>query len=253
MRTSLFALLPLVTLVGCFSKTLPDTTTTTTPTKPAESTTAYEVADMAPSLSAQSDGGHIRVYAALFGKSGAFLELAATDTLTATVGSETHRLLEVKEGNAIHYEADFAQPALAVAATISFVRADGRHGGESQVMVPAPFAMTLSPAPAVSHTGTLAIDVPGLGASGTESLEIELNGVCLKNGKQSAIVSVRSEKALLDMSVVPLADATAPECDVEMGVKAQNAGQVDPAFRHDVLVTEFQGVQRRVATTHLTK
>jgi hypothetical protein len=246
MRNFLLALVPVLSLVGCSFKSVDAP-------PPAESTSSHEITDMRASLSAQSEGDKIRVYAALLVKSGAFLDLASGDSLTATVGTETHALARVAEGDKIHYEADFTQPPTAVAATISFHRADGRRGGDSQVMVPAPFNLTVTPAASVSHTGSLSLDVPGVGTSANDFLNVDVTGVCVRDGQQTISVTVTKEKALLDMTQVTLADAKVAECDLELSVQALQSGHVDPAFAPDIFVTQFQGVQRRVTKTHMTK
>lgn len=246
MRTFLLALLPVVSLVACTIKPVGAP-------PPAQSTSGYEITDMRASLSAQSEGDHIRVYAALLEKGGAFLDLSSSDSLSATVGAETHPLARIAEGDKIHYEADFAQPTTAVAASISFHRADGRRGGESQVMVPAPFSLTVTPTASVSHTGSLSLDVPGVGSSSNDFLNVDVTGVCVRDGQQTISVTVTKEKALLDMTLVTLADTKVAECDLELSVQAEQSGHVDPAFAPDIFVTQFQGVQRRVTKTHMTK
>ena len=160
---------------------------------PSETSSKYEIADISPSLSAQSDGAQITVYAALF-KGGAFLELSPGDTLTGTVGSETHTLAEVKEGESIHYTATFAQPATPVQATVSFARADGRRGGDSTVLVPAPFTVATAPA-TVSHQGSVSLTLTGIGV---DELDTEVRGVCVKDGESQLYSPVQAGGARLD-------------------------------------------------------
>ena len=217
-------------------------------TPPSETSSKYEIADISPSLSAQSDGAQITVYAALF-KGGAFLELSPGDTLTGTVGSETHPLAEVKEGESIHYTATFAQPATPAQATVSFARADGRRGGDSTVLVPAPFTVATAPPATVSHQGSVSLTLTGIGV---DELDTEVRGVCVKDGQSELYSPVQAGGARLDFSTIPLADSNAPECDLELSLIARTLGTVDPHFAQ-TLDTTFEGDQRRVVKTHMTK
>jgi hypothetical protein len=241
-----FLLAPCLSLLACTAS--PQIGPGDSPPPPADDSTKYELGDMQASLSAQSDGTKITVYAALI-KGGAFLDLGAGDALAATVGDVTKALARIADGTSVHYTADFDQAPGAIPATIAFTRAGGRKGATSQVLIPAPFAIT-SPPSAVSRTADLAIRTSGIG---TSTAKVELRGVCIDKGLFTGYASVDLAGTVhLSLATLTLADANAPSCPIEMTVEAYTEGQVDPSFQTSVLTaTEFEGVQRRVFQSSL--
>jgi hypothetical protein len=203
-----------------------------------------ETSQIQASLSAQSDGQTIQVYAALM--KDAFLELSAGDALTASLGGGAPiKLLESRDGETVHYVGSLPQPKDKATVTIAFTRGTGAGATSSSVDLP-PF-FTAQPLPAqVTKSGTLPIRLTGY----TQYFAaIEVKGACIQGDGRLTFQLDPSQHADVALSQLTFTNGASFPCDVDVYVRSELSGKCDPAFK---TTSSFEGLEQLALKTTIT-
>lgn len=198
---------------------------------PLLTTGAREVGAMQASMSVQSDGKDIKVYAALLNDT-EFLTTDDGDYFTARIGAETAVLTrEPSVGNVIHYTASFPVAQGPVDVVIAFVRRNGKTGAPySTVRLPAPFTITSAP-DHISKTEPVKVTTSAAFVMAT----VELEGPCIQ--KLGAQLVGGDKEISFDPSVIV---RTAESCTLQVNVRHWAKGQLDSAFRNGLAIEGLQ-------------
>lgn len=224
---SLLLLALALPLAGCTI----NSSTASEPTPPPTSSSLATNA-MWPSMSAQSDGQTLRIYAALL-KGSDFVQLDDGDFLTATVGDQSIVLSREPyvEGK-IHYFATFPAPVASADVVIDFHRTAGHQAATSKTVVPASFEIT-SPAPVSVHVGSkLTINVqppPITSNDATDRMTLAFNGDCLATTDPIAVKFDSEGSTTFDMSQLVL-NKGATGCSLGVEVRHETSGPSDSAY-----------------------
>lgn len=226
MRSLLLLALASALAAGC------TVTTDSAPNKPPPTSTTLATGDVWPSMSAQSDGQTLKVYAALL-KGSDFVLLDGDESFTASVGTQTVILQRepYTNGGAIHYFATLAAPTVATDVAIAFHRTGGRTDAVSHVTVAAPFEVT-SPAPPSFRIGSsLAVQIsppPAKGDAGDRTT-LAFFGDCLADSSPRAIAFDAEGAGSFDTAQLVLKKG-ATGCDVSVMVRHETLGKSDATF-----------------------
>jgi hypothetical protein len=240
-------------LGGCILKT--SDSSSSAPQKPPPLSSTVQTSEVWPSLSAQSDGTSLKVYAAIL-KSSDFVKLDTGDYFTAQIGNADPVVLTLEPytDGKVHYSATFPASGDAADVAIAFHRATGFVSAPgSKVTVAAPFTVTSTP-PATLKLGTLLTvsisPVPSTAASDNDYWSIAVTGDCIDDGGPFR-VSVDSEtgNAQLDTSLLKLKQG-ATGCDVGVQVRHETRGACDSAY-NGASSHPVEGLQARVFGTAL--
>ncbi len=223
----------------------------------AEHSTSLETYQMAASMSAQSDGTTIKIYASLFDSStseGVLLDQG--DFFTATSGSGDPLVLVLEpstDPTVVHYSASLPATTDAPDITIAFVRQSGRTGApQSIVHVPAPFTLVSSGSLSVRFGDPIAIQATPVP---TDNIVLEATGDCLQtpldgddpNTFTNAITFDANGNAVIDTGLLDLAYASSGDaCNISFYVSAVHEGTLDPAFAGGASgFMDVEGLQKR--------
>lgn len=223
--------------------------------KPPPLSSSVQTSDVWPSLSAQSDGSSVRVYAAIL-KGSDFVKLDTGDSFTAQIGNAEPVVLTLEPytDDKIHYTASFPANADATNLAIALHRASGFVSAPgSKVTVPAPFRITSTPPATVKLGSVLTVKiapVPAAAATDTDYWSIAVTGSCI-DGDAPIRVSVDSEtgQAQLDTNVLKLKQGKTG-CDVGVQVRHETRGPADAAF-NGASSHPVEGLQARYFSTAL--
>jgi hypothetical protein len=234
MRPGTLPLLALFVLVsGCYVRAYDDgsgygDSPPNVQPKPRVTTSGpHQVGELTASISAQSDGTTVHVYAALLLDTD-FVVLDPGDYFTATIGEETIALSrEASTDSSVHYTATFAQPSGASDVVVAFHRPDGRAGAPySLVRLAAPFAITSVVPASVRRTGTLPITISPAPQIG-DDYYARFYGACVGTSSELPLAFDPKGNATLPMLAVP----TGGGCNVRIELRRETQGQVDSAFK----------------------
>jgi hypothetical protein len=227
--------------------------TSTEPQPPPTSTTLATNA-MWPSMSAQSDGQTLKVYAALL-KGSDFVLLDGGEYFTATVGAQSVIMSqEPYTDGKIHYLATFAAPAVAADVVIDFHRAGGRiEAGMSRTAVAPVFTISSAAPPSVARGAVLDIAIapsPVTKGDPTDRMTLAFSGTCVDNDSPHQVTFDANGHTTFDTSLVPLVKNT-HGCDLSVQVRHETLGQSDPAFQNGGQ-NNVEGLQARSFNTAIT-
>ncbi|MEO6572904.1 MAG: hypothetical protein ABIP89_03625, partial [Polyangiaceae bacterium] len=248
-------------LGGCFVRTTQDESTPasrpvyTAPSLPTSST--FLVGEMSASLSAQSDGQSIKIYAGVFSKNGQAIVLENGDYFTAQLPGAEAIVLTREQGtkdDVAHYAGTLPVQPAAVDVIIALNRPAGKAPAPaSKLHLPAPFQIT-STAPATTHRGDL-LPIQITPASGAHLMELTVDGECLDKTRSalSTFIGFGSDGTTsFDTANLTLTSG-ASSCDISLNVRAQTSGEIDPAFAGGVGggLDDAEGLQQRSFSTTL--
>jgi hypothetical protein len=230
------------------------TTGSAPPPTPKSSVLATSV--MWPSMSAQSDGQTLKVYAAVL-KDSDFVELDTGDFFVASVqGGQSGIVLsrEPDTNGKIHYFATFPSPAAASAVTIAFNRGTGFLAAPSSTTtVPPPFTIT-SPAPGTlklgSPLGVTISPAPVIAGGAMEQMTIAVSGTCLQDSNPLPLTFDTAGNATFDTHMLKLVQGATAGCDVYVQVRHEFNGPADAAFAN-ASTNPVLGLQQRGFQTSL--
>jgi hypothetical protein len=207
---------------------------------------------MWPSMSAQSDGQTLKIYAAVL-KGSDFVELDGGEYFSATVGAQSVVMTrEPYVDGKIHYFATFAAPIASANVDIDFHRTPGHQAAHSTTLLPASFEIT-SPAPPNVRVGsTITISVqppPTTKNSETDRMTIGLNGDCLAPHDPYPVTFDAEGSVQFDMKEVVL-NKGATGCSLGVEVRHETNGPSDPAYA-SAAGNPLAGLQVRSFSTSL--
>jgi hypothetical protein len=242
----------LVPLSGC---TFGAGATTTTPKPPPTSSTIATSA-MWPSMSAQSDGASLKVYAAVL-ESSDFIKLDAGDFFSAKVGDrDVVMTVEPYTDGKVHYLATFASPTVATDVVIALHRGAGHTEAlESKTSIAGAFEVTSAPPTSLKHGTLLALTVspPPLPETAADKMTVQFFGDCLEGDQPSFALTFDVEgRASFDTAAVQLKKDATSGCDVGVQVRHETRGPADPAFAN-ASIHPVEGLQTRGFTTALIR
>jgi len=222
---------------------------------PPPESAALATNEMWPSMSAQSDGQSIRVYAAVL-KGSDFVLLSDGEYFTATVGGQSIVMSRepYTDGGKIHYLATFPAQSAATDVVIDFHRANGRvEAAMSQTIVAPAFAITSAAPPSFKLGAPLSIAIsPVVATKGdpTDRMTIAVTGDCIDDTSPTPMVTFDAEGAtLFDTSLVKLKKGSTG-CDVGVQVRHETLGKSDAAFKNGGQ-TNVEGLQARSIRTSI--
>ena len=217
----------------------------------------HEVTDFHASISAQSDGQSVKVYAALLVGTD-FVVLDPGDYFTARVGTGDP-LVMVREpdaqgtdGSKVHYLGTFVAPKDATDVIVAFNRPKGRIGAPLSVVRIAPaFAITSVPPVRLRPSDVLAVTVspaPQLG----DDMKLQLHGDCVPSGGPYPLAFNADGSASFLVSRAPV---TGSGCDVRIEVRRETIGNVDSVFQRDAWgqIETMDGLQSRSFSTAIAR
>ena len=215
---------------------------------------------MAASMSAQSDGTTLEIYAAVFDVStsdGVVLDQG--DFFTATTGSGDPLVL-VREPStnptAFDYSASLPASSSAQDVTIAFVRQGGQTGAPRSIIhVPAPFSI-VAPAPqSIRLVTPFSIQVSPVP---TDTIVLQATGTCLEDASggvydpntfDDSIAFDSNGNASIDPNMLVFWDndpSYASGCDLSFFVSDVIEGSLDPEFAGGVSGSfDVEGLQKR--------
>jgi hypothetical protein len=225
-----------------------------TPPPPPESATLATNA-MWPSMSAQSDGQSIRVYAAVLEGSD-FVVLSDGEYFIATGAGQSIQMQReaYTDGSKIHYLATFPAQTTATNITIDFHRASGRvEAAMSQAIVAPAFAITSAAPPSFKLGTNLSIAIsPVVATKGdvTDRMAIAVTGDCIDDTTPTTTATFDVDGAtIFDSSLIKLKKGSTG-CDVGVQVRHETLGKSDPAFQNGGQ-TNVEGLQARSFNTSI--
>jgi hypothetical protein len=191
---------------------------------------------MWPSMSAQSDGQTLKVYAALL-RGSDFVLLDGGEYFTATASGESIIMSQepYTDGGKIHYVATFAAPVAATDVVIDFHRAGGRVEAAMSTATIAPAFTITSTAPPSFARGTVldvAISPLPITKSGpTDRMAILFAGTCVDNDSPHQLTFDAQGHTAFDTSLIPLVKNT-HGCDLDVMIRHETLGKSDPGFQN---------------------
>ncbi|MEO7112696.1 MAG: hypothetical protein ABI183_19780 [Polyangiaceae bacterium] len=215
---------------------------------------------MSASMSAQSDGATLQIYASVFERStseGVLLDQG--DFFTATTGSGDPLVLvreQSPDPTVFDYSASLPAASSAQDVTIAFVRQSGRTGApRSIVHVPAPFSIVLAAPQSIRMTSPFSIQVSPVPS---DSIVLEATGTCLEGGSGSyydpntfadGVTFDSNGNASIDPNMLAFLDndpSYATGCDLSFFVSDVIEGSLDPQFAGGVSGSfDVEGLQKR--------
>ena len=244
-----FAVLP---LAGC-SFGFGDDHASSSPKPPLASST-LATSDMWPSMSAQSDGSSLKVYAAVL-KGSDFVKLDAGDFFSARVGDQDVVMtIEPYTDGRVHYLATFPSPTSATDVVIALHRSAGRtEATQSKTSVASPFEITSAPPASFKLGAPLTLTIAPAPASTGDHMTVQLFGACLEDNQPSFPLTFDANgSAVFDTSAVRLKKGATAGCDVGVQVRHETRGPSDVAFANAAM-NPVEGLQERGFTTALVR
>jgi hypothetical protein len=246
------------------SSTYSDTSTTTTQNS-SEHSSSFATSELSASMSAQSDGTTLKIYAAVFDVSTSFgVTLDEGDFFTASTGAGDPLVLVLEPSSdptVVHYSASLPASTSAQDVTIAFVRQNGQTGAPRSVIhVPAAFAFAQSP-PSIGMNAWFSIQVtPAL----TDAVTLEATGDCLEDDEDgynpntfANLIFDANGNASIDTSELLFADddpSVNAGCAISFFVSDVVAGTLDPAFAGGASGNmDVEGLQKRGFQTVLAR
>lgn len=225
----------------------------TTASKPPPSSDTLATSEMWPSMSAQTDGQTVKVYAALL-KGSDFVLLADGEYFTATFAGQSIVLKrEPYVDGKIHYFATFAAPTTASDVVIAFHRISGKsEAAQSATTIPAAFAITSAAPPSfkIGTTLNIAISPPPITKTdGTDFMSVAYNGDCIADSNPQPVTFDVEGVAKVDTSKIVLKKG-ASGCDVGVQVRHETRGKADAAYSQPD-AHPVEGLQARSFNTSL--
>lgn len=223
-----------------------------------EQSLSVQTSDMEASMSAQSDGTTVKVYAAVFDRTTAnSIMLSQGDFFTVDTGSGDPLVLVLEpstgEDPTEHYTASFPASTSAQDVTIGLVRQNfGSSAPNSILHIPAPFTVTFTGSEPVPLGNAINLQVaPVL----TGDVEVEATGSCLDPAEGSydpntfddALVFDSNGNGQFSSALLAVDDASTNDCNVAFYVSAISDGSLDPNFAGGASgVHDAEGVQTRM-------
>jgi hypothetical protein len=250
---------------GCIITTHTDSSPPPPPAPPVTTSGPLSVDEMTASMSAQSDGSSVKVYAALLSASN-FIVLDPGDYFQATLAGDTVVMTrEPTSDSTVHYVATFPMQSAAAQVVVSFSRPPGKNGAPySQVTLASPFEIT-SVAPVSFHRGdvlSMALSSPAPEFR-TDTFRLQFEGSCLADISTHEYPLVLSADGTAEFDTSPLVFSdeengprmTPLSCDVTIHVRDESGGQVDSAFHRGVAgsIDSMPGVQQRLMSSYVVR
>jgi hypothetical protein len=208
---------------------------TTTSTQPPPTSSTLATNEMWPSMSAQSDGQFLHVYAALL-KGSTFVDLDTGDFFTASIAGGDAIVL-VKEPDTpgkIHYTTSVAAPSAEVDVVIALHRPQGMvSAATSHVTVAAPFSVTTPIAASFRHGDPMSFTIappPAVANNGAQGMTLDFSGTCIEAVGPFPLAFDASGKATFDTGKIVFANGP-HTCDVTVQIRHETSGPGDPAYQ----------------------
>jgi hypothetical protein len=224
---------------------------------PETYSSAVPTSDMWPSMSAQTQGGTVTVYAAVLQSGGSFLTLSDGDYFSAAVGDHAG-LLAMEPGTppgVVHYTANFPAPADSASVISGLIRAGSNASAPStQLVLAAPFEITSAPPASFKYGTTLAITIAPASTPPPVTLSdywsMDIIGPCMADNHEPSVIAAPASDGtiLFDTSQIPMKQAE-PGCAVSVQVRHETRGTGDPAYHSGA---DVEGLQARLFATELT-
>lgn len=213
------------------------------------------VGQMKASLSAQSDGQTVKIYAGAFYE-GQAVVLEGGDYFSAQLPGADAIVLTREQGtkdDVVHYAGTFPEQIAAVDVIIALNRPTGKTSAPaSKIHLPAPFQLTTTASP-TTHRGTsLAFQVTPAPLFELMQLTIDADPTCLDTKASTVFeaIGIGSDgMASFDTLNLTLRGGS---CPISVNLRRQTNGEIDPAFAGGVggLLDDAEGLQvRSFATT----
>jgi hypothetical protein len=227
---------------------------------PGVHSSTLDTDQMSASMSAQSDGTTLEIYAAVFDVStseGVVLDQG--DFFTATTGSGDPLVL-VREAStnptAFDYSASLPASSSAQDVTIAFVRQGGQTGAPRSIIhVPAPFSIVAAAPQSITMARPFSIQVSPVPS---DTIVLQATGSCLQaasggvydpNTFNDGIAFDSNGNASIDPNMLVFWDndpSYAPGCDLSFFVSDVIEGSLDPEFAGGVSGSfDVEGLQKR--------
>jgi hypothetical protein len=224
---------------------------------PPPTSSELATSEMWPSMSAQSDGQTLKVYASVLEGSD-FVDLDTGDFFVANVQGGESGIVLTKEPatpGKIHYFATFPAPQGASTVTIDFMRQHGFQSAPSSVTtVPAPFTIT-SAAPTSVRWGTvLSLTVsppPVISNAAMEQMTVAVSGACIQSADPFPVTFDTAGNAAFQTALLKPNPGTNTGCDLNVQVRHEFNGPADAAFAN-AGSNPVLGLQQRDFQTSLT-
>jgi hypothetical protein len=212
--------------------------------------------EMQASLSAQSDGTTVKVYAALFDATTANpIVLSQGEFFTVDTGAGDPLVLVLEPSSAgdtaVHYTASFPAAASAQDVTIGLTRTGYASAPKSVLHIPAPFTAAFTGSGPVPLGNAIDLQVkPTL----TGDVEVQATGSCLvqsvggydPNTFDDALTFDENGNAQFSSEELDYNGASTDNCNVAIYVSAISDGSLDPNFAGGATgVHDAEGVQTR--------
>ncbi len=212
---------------------------------PPKVTTAFTTAQLYPSVSAQSDGQNLTVYAALLGD-GKFIQLGSTDKLGVVVGiaAEQPLTLQPNSGSSPHYSVSMVAPTVDTTVIVHLLRANGETDSIA-LLTPAAFTLGATPA-LLQRSQSLTVQVspaPTIDTKAKDSWIIYLSGPCV-NGDVPIDATIQGSSLVFDLHTIQQIKDAPSTCAVTAKIQHQTLGKVDAAFKQP-WPSDAIGVQER--------
>jgi hypothetical protein len=255
---SCVSLASLVVLASGCSFSLSDDHPSSSPKPPIESST-LPTNQMWPSMSAQSDGTSLKVYAALL-KQSDFVQLSDGEYFSAKTG-DTEVVLEREPytDGKVHYLATFPANTASADVVIALHRAGGRVDAlQSKTTVAGAFQIT-SPAPTSVKLGTtfkVTVSPPPQPLDGADAdagaahdtMTVQYFGDCLEDTLALPLTFDAEGTATISTALLKLKKGQTTGCDVGVQIRHETYGKADPAFANADM-NPVAGLQARGFTT----
>ena len=155
-----------------------------------------------------------------------YLELAAGDALTATVGPTTRAMSRKAAFGATWYEAAFDGDAAETSLQIALTRQNDASAPESVVTLPAPFTFT-APMANASFPRSGAITLTWSGGGQADPMHVSARGACIT----SVDTDLSADSGTHTLAPFVAASGTPSDsCDVAIALVRTRLGRVDPAY-----------------------
>ena len=163
--------------------------------------------------------------------SNTFVNLEGEDRLEVTSGGVTQTMIESNLGEIYSYRADFSGAEVDKPFVFALLRgSEDENAPDSNVSLPAPFALTAPQAGAVfGRAANDAIEVTWDAAEDGDSMEIDLEGSCFKDVHEE-LDGDPGTYVIEAGSLEALDDGDAESCEATLSVHRLRTGSLDPAF-----------------------
>lgn len=231
-----------------------------------EHSSSLETYELSASMSAQSDGTTLKIYAAVFDASTSQgVTLDQGDFFTASTGAGDPLVLVLEassDPSVVHYSASLPASTSAQDVTIAFVRQNGQTSApQTLIHVPAPFNLTTTGSTSVNFGDPLSIQAT---PAPTGDTLLEATGSCLYSSDYDENPNTFWDELSFDgngnaqipTGVLILAnEGTSSEaCSISFFVSAVNEGSLDPAFAGGATggQQDIEGSQKRGVVASVT-